>query len=523
MSAPAAPARPREAPAAPELAAADRAARELRQACLLAAGVVALYALALSDFYKPGAYDSTVYMSGAKSLVRDGTYRNVDMLAAPYIIGFPPLLSAVLAPAALFARTVLAAKVILLAVVGGGVLAIWSFVRVEMGHRRALVAAACTSLLLEAYLWGTTISSEWLYIAASFLFLSWARTVAMRDHPAGLRTTQVVLGAALLVLTVHARYMGVAMFAGCALQVLADGWRARSLRRLATHPLTRVGALAAILTATWGLRCVLLSRAGLGQPTAYQEGARILTVGLDDLRVLAGGFGNLFLSADRIARVVPWAELPLHVLGAALAGVMLVGMARKARQGWLLREGYFVALCAVTVLVTWKEIRYLLPLAPLAISYFLVGLERVVPDTARRRQVLGALVGGLALLWVAQLGGVLLRGDGDSYRGLLAGRHARASEIYLGEWRDVAVVSEWLGANLAPQESFAGATPEVKFLAAISSRRAANPLRSTAEAHWPATRYLVTDARTVDVVPAAWARAFPTRALDQGRFTVWAR
>jgi hypothetical protein len=493
----------------------------MRAAVLLAIGLVVLYALALGNVYRPGAYDSTDYMAGAKSIACDFSYRNDNFTHRPYITGFPPLTSLLLAPTTLFSHDVLAAKIVQLLVVGAALLVLWLAFRRRLGDRLALVVPLVVGLLPEAYVWGTTVSSEWLFILTSYAFLAVARR--LRASEAESATWSQVLGAAALAAAaVGSRWVGAGLVVAAAAQVLWDAGASRSLRAALLHPLTRVVVLAAVPIGLLFLRTWRLTHQGLAQASGYTYG-RVATVGADGALAAFQALANVFVSAERIARFVPAARLPLYVVAVLLGLVALRGLLLRLRERNLVRDVYSFVTIALLAVVEWKDLRYWLPLAPLLVFYFVTGADDIgrrlrVPRLLPRAALAGFVACGLAVIGVQ-----LARGDGDTYGGTLAGLHRTAVDLYRGPWRDVAVVAEEIERRLEPGEVFAILGGQDKFVAALSRRRALELRRDTPPAQAAGAEVLVWDRRQEGEVPPAWLEAYPVPIREQGHLVMRAR
>jgi hypothetical protein len=485
-------------------------------------GIVGLYGLAVTDIPRPDWSDGTIYLGAARGLASEARYADLGYAGECHVTAYPPVTSLLLVPATFFGRDVLASRLIVLACVFAACIVLWRYYRDEVGQSEALAFPLLVALLPEAFIWGTSIASEWPYLALSFQFLLWARaalTKGREGNPVG--WSGVAVGAALLAASVLCRWVGACLVVACGVQVLADSVRARSPLLLLRHVLTRATLLAGVPVALWLLRTWFLTHSEASATSMYaMVGVRgLVEQNRSSLLVVLGCAADLFFSFRRVAHFAPILLWPLIALVAACALVGLRGAWLRVRRRELLEDTYVAATLVLLLSVSWKETRYLLPIAPILLHHFVTGLRETLPHWLRRRR-LGRL---LLLAWLAgslvPVGMILVRGDGVTYGGTLRGLHPTPTSLYRGSWQDVAVVGELLRREVADGDAFTAFAARVKAIAALARRRVTTiDGACTGDPH--ATCWLVWDEEDNGPLPPSMERRYPEEVLRQGPYVV---
>lgn len=159
----------------------------------------------------------------------------------------------------------------------------------------------------------------------------------------------------------------------------------------------------------------------------------------------------------------------------ALGGVALVGALLLARPGERFLPFYFAISIAMIVFTPWQSQfwRYLAPLTPLTLIFFVYALQRAGYWLARREAALGSLAGSFVI--TVPLTGMLLAQvviAAGFFRTLLpvsyydaAGReHALRLLTYEPVWHDLDPALEWVRRNAAPDAIVATTVPHLAYL-----------------------------------------------------------
>jgi len=128
--------------------------------------IALMYGFAINPYLLPNTYDNIVYYMGAKSLAESGAYVFNGYYVADWGPGFPLLLSI---PMVLGMDSVVVAKLVVLASVLASVIFIY---RCFQREKRTFPVVNCliVGFLSTAFLMGTRLMSEWLFILVSMVF-----------------------------------------------------------------------------------------------------------------------------------------------------------------------------------------------------------------------------------------------------------------------------------------------------------------------------------------------------------------
>ncbi|MCA9582877.1 MAG: hypothetical protein KC416_13855, partial [Myxococcales bacterium] len=118
---------------------------------------VAVYGLGINPYVLPDTFDNLVYLHGARALVDTGRFTFGGWVVWDWPPGFSTLLAM---PLVLGWDSVVAAKVVVVALVAAGVGLGYRLLEVE-GHERPAFTCALAALAPYAVLQGTRVMSDW--------------------------------------------------------------------------------------------------------------------------------------------------------------------------------------------------------------------------------------------------------------------------------------------------------------------------------------------------------------------------
>ncbi len=425
-------------------------ARRDRRWLLLFPLVYLVLALLVLDPGLDTGGDNAVYLILARSLAAGTGYADLYLPDAPahtqFPPGFPVLLSFV-ARAGPGTDILLAKFLVLLA----GAAAVYFVVRLFtalLPEQRlpALALLVSVPMLVSA---GSRVLSEIPYLLLSMATL-WL-LVADDDRP-GWRTW---LGVVLAAVALLFRTAGVALVLAVALQL--------AMRRRFV-PLAVLAGLSLAVLVPWQLRAGSAGGGGylaqlLARDPYVPEFGR---VGPLDVAVRLGR--NL---ASYGLRVVPGSLAPVlprgvvaGILGVAVAALVAVGFHDRWWR-WSVTESY--AVFGGGVLLAWPEVwadgRFLLPLLPLLVLYFVLGLVRLGGRLKRRRLVPYA-VGALVVLNAVGVGQRAVRAAGTNAARIRGERYAG----YSPGWQRYFEACDWIDENVGDDAVVLARKPEFVYL-----------------------------------------------------------
>lgn len=340
------------------------------------------YLAALNPFFLPGVYDNLVYFFGAASLVEQGS---IQFRGLP-IVDWPPMVSVLLAIPFLFGlESVVAAKGIIILCAAVGLLLALRLFRLER-RPAPVLTLVLFAMLPTSFLMGTRIMSEWPYFMASLLFL--LALHFLRDPGRacfqgrkwnfwGLAVgTGFLLGIASLT-----KFTGVLL----GLAIIAQAvWKLRQ------HPGTFLGKgsnwraiLPEGIVATIGATCFLAWMARIQWQTItgvaprseyYHYGFVPEHFGGFDFSGLLQGITDLFFHTEAFLGRLGLVGWPTTILCGAFGMLVLYGLWIRLRSKESSPADWYVIgnLLLFGGLSTNQQTRYLMPIAPFLIGYFLL-------------------------------------------------------------------------------------------------------------------------------------------------------
>lgn len=394
-----------------------------------------LYGAAVNPYFPPGTYDDIVFYYGARSLVESGSFQ----FAGKYIVDWAPGLSVLLAiPMWLGFGSVWAAKLCILLCVGTGLFLTFRYLQGE-DRPRPLLTCALFALLPTGFMMGTRLVTEWPFIALSFLFLGLLQALGGQRRGLPLAVLAgLVLGAASLT-----RWIGVLLGAAVLSQALSRmrAERARGFRSILPEFIAAaVGAAAFCL---WKLKLAWQIDSGTAAPSTYYPGYWYLEIFTgSDFASLPSRVGDLFFQLSSLSRYLGTDGSAMRLAVWVVPGLLTVwgAVCLFRRRG--LRPGDWYALATLVLFALLKhnpQVRYLLPIAPFLLSYFLAGLDGAFGALGNLRGRAGlAVLVTWAMALVALDGYLLFRGNvTGSHAGLCMLASPDADSFYKGQWRDL--------------------------------------------------------------------------------------
>lgn len=489
----------------------------------IVAGVVAVYWLRL-DFAAGLYVDDAWYMVLAKALAQGDGYALISSAAAPILPAFPPGFPLLLAPVFAFlpefpANVGWLKSVSMVAMVGVGIAAYRYLVRF---HAAPVMVAGTVALL-------TVLAPAFVFLATSMVMAECAFTLAQlgmalaveraarEESPERARryaSVAAVIGVAAWLI----RSAGIAaVLAGACYLGMRRGWRSAA----------GFVAVAAVCYAPWLLyasahRPTDAQRQAHGGSVSFSYGDLLAMkkggdatsgqIGLGDLPGRIGAnLVNVF-ARDVGAVILPAGYRGAHESGLELVGLggeqglmaasmgnaaatmvmsticsafVLLGFATTVRRGVTVAEFLVVFTIAMVVVVPSFTFRYVLPLAPFLMFYFLRGVGWV---GARMRRVADVEPG--PELRISALCLLLLLVIEHSQYVWLA--RNGPLPLWLRDHRDVQAVSDWMNRNLTSPGFVASTNPGLVYLMTGRHSVGMDGMRTNGE-RWAAlgVRYVV--------------------------------
>jgi hypothetical protein len=140
-----------------------------------------------------------------------------------------------------------------------------------------------------------------------------------------------------------------------------------------------------------------------------------------------------------------------------LTAVAAIGFFAAARRRLTVAEYMVVATIAMVAFVPARTYRYLLPLAPFVLFYFLNGIQAI--ETRFKRST-GSLTPAVRI--VAACMALLFVGEHVQY---IARRYFGPTPLWLIDYRETTLVTDWVERNTSPDEIIATTNPGLVFLA----------------------------------------------------------
>jgi hypothetical protein len=165
------------------------------------------------------------------------------------------------------------------------------------------------------------------------------------------------------------------------------------------------------------------------------------------------------------SRATFWVSLVLS----AIAGI---GLVRAIRNNLSVGDFVVVITLAIVVVVPARTFRYILPLAPFLVFYFLRGLEAIAA-AARSTTCTFGPPSRIAVMCILVLFGM----EHTQYIWMMRNGSA---PVWLAEYRDVKGATDWLKANLAGEGHVASNNPGLVYL--TTGRKGLS--MGNARAHW---------------------------------------
>lgn len=465
-----------------------------RRLAAVAAGVCAIYLLRLDP--AAGLYvDDGYYVVLAKALVNGDGYALISSAATPILPAFPPgfplLLAPVVAVTQQFPANVPWLKAVSIVAMGGVAAATYLFLIRDRGAPPWLAGAvALVTVVTPAFVFlaTSTVMAECAFTLGQMgLVLAVERASRM---PPGRAGRWVVLAAVIGAVTLLIRAAGVAPLAAAGLYLLAKrGWRTAAGFAL----------VAAICYSPWLLyasahRPTDAERTAHGGAVAYAysellamekggvaEGSRVDAAGLASR--VRGNLVNVF-GRDLGALIFPAAyrgpgESGLEVftlsgetglragsmgggpavlwVSSGLSAIAVVGFFAALHRGMTIAEFLVPVTIAMVVLVPNRTFRYVLPLAPFVVFYFLTGLESVFARLRSAAVMRPGAAPQMAVLCMLGLVGM------EHAQYIWQARNGPVPP-WLRDYQEVQAVSGWMNEHLVSPGAVAATNPPLMYL-----------------------------------------------------------
>ena len=464
-------------------------------AAILAVGALTVYLLRVDC--AAGLYgDDAFFIVLAKSLAQGDGFKLISSttpIQPAFPPGFPLLLTPLVWLSPNFPDNVLLLKsVSMAAMLGAGALTYIYFVRYRQISAAFAATVAVLTVLLPALVFlatSTVMADVSFTLSQVATALAIERVVAAR--PGGDTTRSAVIAAAITVVTLLVRAAGVAAIVAGAVYIAG-----RRGLRLATvfAVLTAAGYAPWLLysathlptadeRAAHGGSWVFRYRELLAMRHGGEPSAGFVTAGELPARVRFN-LSNIF-GLDLGAIIVPAAyrgpgesgqeafELTgetdfragsmgggseIRWVAWLLSGVAVTGFVAAARRRSTVAEYMVVATIAMVALVPSRTYRYILPLAPFILFYFLNGIRAV--ETRFREAATGSMTPAVRI--VAACMAILFVSEHMQY---VARRHRGPTPAWLRDYQEVTAVTDWLNQNSSPDDIIASTNPGLIYLA----------------------------------------------------------
>ncbi|MGI9239615.1 MAG: glycosyltransferase family 39 protein [Verrucomicrobiales bacterium] len=389
----------------------------------------------LNPYFRPDYHDNITYYVAAESLLAGDGY---TFEGAP-IADWPPVTSVIFAGVfAIFGPSVIVAKLIsITAAVIAVILASQLLRREERPDRLKTIAIFC--LTPVALLTATTVASDWICAAFSFgCLLALSHLYKQRGLPLAV-ATGLLLGLAALT-----RQTGVLLGAAIVFQALIV-CRRRGIR--AVLPEFLAAATGAAMYLGWG--AYTAAQLAKQPPLTGNYATYGLSLFSDfSLSELMLSIFDVFCKWDDVLEKVgvpAGLTVPLLIIPTLILAAGLISNVR--RNAIHPSDVYALAFLALLFGYHWKLSRYLLPIAPFLIAWFIAGLRCTGSFLAnlpwgRQQRFYDSAINGFAGLWLACLiplnAFVLFNQSGNGlHRGISVLASPSPDAYYQGRWADL--------------------------------------------------------------------------------------
>ena len=347
-----------------------------RQHAIIAGGLLACLALYLAAI-DPALYlwgDNAHYIIVAKSLATGHGLRDIQTPGSPRFSYPVPLFPLALAPIVrVFDYQLVPLKVV---VAVFGVLTVYATLRLFlrlMDARRAVVLTALVAVSPQIVSFSHQVMTELPYLGLSIVALMCVMDYAREDGWNGRETLLAALALAAATLT---RTLGVTLILAAAAYVLVDG--AGPLRRRAAKAALMCGLCAAVWLAANGTLI-----AAIPYFAEFRHGTASAQSGASHMGIRSRVAANLVAYAGAVPETVYYGyslrDPAPKLVGAAIILALVLGFAYAAWRRRTALEYYFVAYGAVLLVYepanSGNLRRYLVPIIPFLLYYFVRGLE----------------------------------------------------------------------------------------------------------------------------------------------------
>ena len=464
-------------------------------AAALVAGVSAVYVLRL-DAAAGLFVDDAWYIVLAKSLVQGDGFRLISSATTPILPAFPPgfpmLLAPVLAVTPNFPDNVFALKAVsIVATFGVAVATYLHLVRHRFVPTLVATVVALITALMPAFVFlaTSTVMAEAAFTLGQLcvvLSVERAARAPAQDATRGAIAGGVIAGVTLLV-----RLAGIAGVVASALYLWhRRGWRVALVFTAVTAMCYAPWAMYAAAnrhsdeehvrhggSVAYSYRDLLLMRYG-GEAHAglvtwaelpFRISGNLLNVAGRDIGAFVlpavyrgssesgqevfGMSGETGIRASSMGGVTATVSVSL-----AISAVALVGFLAAARRQFTVAETIVPLTLAMIVLVPARTFRYVLPLAPFVVFYFLCGLEVLSAAIARSREW---RFGGAFRIAAACILAFFCAEHAEYIRSMKSG----TPPTWLKEHAEIKTVTDWLASNLSGPGSVASNNPGLVYLA----------------------------------------------------------
>jgi hypothetical protein len=453
--------------------------RDSSLALLLALVAGLLYALGINSYVMPESTDDLIYMEGARNLASHGAYTHQGLV----ISDWPPFYSMLLASLfKVFPSSLVTAKVVTTV---SAMLALWLAAHLLTQEQRRFrwSVLAVFAMLPTGYLCAVRTSADWTFIALGLTFLLFLRRLAEQRQLLPALATGFMLGCAALTRHIGV-FLGVAIVAQ-AIWFLVRRDKTKRLKPLQLWPEALAATVGASLWLGWAFYLKSLPP-GIVAPGLYDHiGGSLLSNfhPLDLMRIVGDYFAQIPNIFERLGLQGGIVET---MLCAVIGVVLITGMVRSMRhETFRASDWYVLAYLLLITSYEWKLPRFLIPVGPWLIDWFLEGTafyteklrlgRKLSEEGSGLKSDIQAVAGywcGIALLFNMVL--VFFGHPGKLHGPLMAWRSPTAQHFYGPLYQQLAEVGAQLS-QLPETELISTEGFYANYLHEFSGRRVIDP------------------------------------------------
>ncbi|MFC2174112.1 ArnT family glycosyltransferase [Acidobacteriota bacterium] len=411
---------------------------------IIASALLVLYLASINNEITP-VYDSTTYLLLAESLVAGQGYSSIYLAGDPPHATYPYVYPGILAPlVGLFGRSFWVFKCLTALFAFGSLVLCYRLLLTRAGHGEALVIVALVGLHPRFGNFAHSILSEMPFLFFTLLYFLSLERYEKNDRAL---SRAGALSLLLLVLCIFTRTIGLALLPATLLFLLLSG-RKQNTMGLALRKIAFIVTGTGLPVAMWVMRLGAIRSV---DPYSYAN-----TFLRDHPHQVGDSVIPLNVLADRFFEgiannVTHFATLsfnhhylvPLPGVAWILSALVLIGFVRVLKKGVRAEELYVFFTVAFLLVWPYSYARYLIPLLPFIVRYFLSSVTmiskrlEVIHPGLRRSFLISAVIAVIAL---SSLASTIKHNPVKEHR----------TPYLRGPWPDLRAMNYWMKENLEP-------------------------------------------------------------------------